>query len=515
MVDSCPIGIDLGTTFTVVARLDDQGRPQSIPNADGDLTTPSVVLFDDDSVVVGKEAVKAATLEPDRIAQFVKREMGQPVFSKRINGEELPPEVIQSLILEKVKQDAETKVGPIKEVVITVPAYFNEPRRKATQDAGRLAGLEVLDIINEPTAAAIAYGVQQGFLTKGGESKQAETLVVYDLGGGTFDATLMQVDGKNYKVLATDGDVKLGGVDWDRCIVDYLAQQFAEKHEVDPRDDASGFQRLLREAEDAKRSLSSRDKVTITFEHAGQGMRVLLTRSKFESMTAHLLERTRFTITSLLQQANVDWKQVTRLLLVGGLTRMPMVSEMLERESGKKADRTLATDEAVAHGAAIYAGLLQKVASLPHEDVTVTNVNSHNLGILGVETKTGRPRNRVMIPKNTSLPTKGRAEFKTARQGQKNVAINVIEGGDVSGNNSTPIGKFVIQDIPPALPAGTPVQVTFQYAANGRLSVHAHIPKIDRQARLLIEREAGLSDRMMDEWGRRLRNGLKPLNLDT
>ena len=208
------VGIDLGTTFSLVAHLDSAGRPWTIPNAEGDMLTPSVVLFEGSSVVVGKEAVKAAALEPERIAQFVKRDMGSAVYSKAINGEHLPPEVIQSLILEKLKRDAEAKLGPFRKVVITVPAYFNEPRRKATQDAGHLAGLEVLDIINEPTAAAISFGVQEGFLTAKGEAKRPEKVLVYDLGGGTFDVTLMDIDGKNCTVVATAGDVCLGGIDF-------------------------------------------------------------------------------------------------------------------------------------------------------------------------------------------------------------------------------------------------------------------------------------------------------------
>lgn len=217
MTDSAPpVGIDLGTTFSVIACLDRSGRPATLPNAEGDLTTPSAIFFDDSSIIVGKEALKAATLEPDRVARFVKREMGSSVFSKPINGEFLPPEVIQSLILEKLGRDAAAKIGPVAEAVITVPAYYNEPRRKATQDAGRLAGLTVLDIINEPTAAAIAYGIEGGFLTDAGQSRRLENIVIYDLGGGTFDASVMRIDGKNYTVVATDGDVKLGGVDWDQ-----------------------------------------------------------------------------------------------------------------------------------------------------------------------------------------------------------------------------------------------------------------------------------------------------------
>jgi molecular chaperone DnaK len=353
------VGIDLGTTFSLVAYLDSAGRPWTIPNAEGDMLTPSVVLFEGSSVVVGKEAVKAAAMEPERIAQFAKRDMGSSVYSKAINGEHLPPEVIQSLILEKLKRDAEAKLGPFTKAVITVPAYFNEPRRKATQDAGHLAGLEVLDIINEPTAAAIAFGVEQGFLTPKGESTRAERILVYDLGGGTFDVTLMDIDGKNCTVLATAGDVYLGGIDWDQRIVGFVAEQFQKKFRaIDPRQNPAGHQRLLREAEDAKRALTARETTTISFEYAGHGMRVPVSRHQFEAMTSDLLERTRFTTRNLLKEAGLGWDAITRLLLVGGSSRMPMVQNMLEQEAGRKVDRSLSFDEAVAHGAAIYAGLM-------------------------------------------------------------------------------------------------------------------------------------------------------------
>ena len=508
-----PIGIDLGTTFSVVARVDSHGVPRTIPNSEGDLTTPSVVLFDRNSIVVGKEAVKAATVEPSRIAQFVKREMGGEVYSQAINGEFYPPEVIQSLILEKLKRDAEAKLGPVEEAVITVPAYFNEPRRKATQDAGRMAGLKVLDIINEPTAAALAYGAEAGFLSLAGEAHQPETLLIYDLGGGTFDVSVLCIEGKSFRVLATDGNVKLGGLDWDQRLVDYLADEFTRQHGMDPRNDPGGFQRLLKEAEEAKRSLTAREQLAVTFEHAGRSIRPPVTRAQFEELTAGLLERTRFTVHKVLQDANLRWGDINRILLVGGSTRMPQVGEMLERESGKTVDRSLAADEAVAHGAAIYADLLKSSQTAPKR-VAITNVNSHNLGVLGVEPETGRPRAKVMIPRNSALPTSKAARFQTRKANQQNVVVNVIEGGDASGNESTPIGRCVVTGLPAELPAGTRVEVSFSYGNNGRLTVKAAVPNANLQAEVEIERSAGLEEAEIDAWGRRVRNGMRPLQLE-
>lgn len=514
MPATIPVGIDLGTTFSVVAYLDGTGRPCTIPNSEGDLITPSVVLLDGSTAVVGKEAVKAAGMEPDKIADFAKRDMGSMFYSKKVGGEQLPPEVIQSLILEKLKNDAALKLGPIDKVVVTVPAFFNEPRRKATQDAAQLAGLQILDIINEPTAAAIAFGYQVGFLDAKGEAKQKETILVYDLGGGTFDVTLMEIEGTDFTAVATGGDVYLGGIDWDRRLADHIADKFREKHHgFDPRQDAAGIQRLLREAEDAKRALSARDQVTITFEHVGQGIRLPITRAEFEEMTADLLERTRFTIRSVVKEAGLQWSNITRLLLVGGSSRMPMVQRMLEEESGLKVDRSLSPDEAVAQGAALFAGLLisrgsvDGAASTVKPAMRVRNVSSHDLGVLSKDPTTGRPLNSVIIPRNTVLPvTKGR-RYRTAKKGQKNIVINVIEGGDSAGRNSTPIGRCTIHELPPDLPAGTIVEVYFTYGENGRLKVEGRLPELKKKAVLSIERASGLNDAKLNEWNQRLKAG--------
>lgn len=508
------VGIDLGTTFSVLAYLDPAGRPWTIPNAEGDLLTPSVVFFDRDAVIVGKEALKAGVTEPQRLAQFAKRDMGSPIYSKPVNGEFMPPEVIQALVLEKVKKDAEKKLGPIQKAVITVPAYFNEPRRKATQDAGKLAGLEVLDIINEPTAAAIAYGVHQGFLTTKGESRTKEDILMYDLGGGTFDVTLMRIEGRSYTALATAGDVRLGGIDWDQRLVDLLAEAFMAEHRgLDPRQNPAGFQRLVREAEETKRALTAREQITVTLEHSGETLRVPVNRRQFEERTKDLLERTRLTVRNLLKEAGIGWKDVTRVLLVGGSSRMPMVRKMLEEESGRAVDNTLSEDEAVAQGAAIYASLLMSTHKMVTAGMTVKNVNSHSLGVLGIEAATGRPRNSILIPKNTPLPAKNVRRFQTRKEGQRSVVVNVIEGGDASGANSTPIGRCVIRDLPTGLPDGTPVEVMFEYAENGRLVVRAHVPSLNCEARLDIERASGLSPEKLDEWSRRMHGGFKPLKM--
>jgi len=494
------IGIDLGTMNSAVAHLDEDGKPATIHNAEGDLTTPSVVLFDAGGIVVGKEALKAAALEPEIVAAFAKREMGEQLYSKPIRGHRLPPEVVQALVLRKLREDASAVLGEVSQAVITVPAFFNEPRRKATQDAGRLAGLDVVDIINEPTAAAIAFGVHRGFLTPQGTSLQRECVLVYDLGGGTFDVTVMRIEGARFEAIATAGDVYLGGIDWDQALAGLLADQFVAQFGADPRQDESAWQRLLQEAEDAKRSLSQRVEVTVPFEFAGNRGRFRVSRAEFEAATAGLLERTRFTTAKVLQEAGLAWSDLTRILLVGGSTRMPMVHAMLEQASGLKPDRSISPDEAVAHGAAIYAGMLSSLAAGERPPLSVVNVNSHNLGVLGIEPATGRPRNRVLIPRNTPLPTTQRKRFKTYQDNQPNVAVRVIEGGDASGQQGTPIGKCVVSDLPPNLPKGTPVEVAFTYTPNGRLLVEAHLPTVDRGATLEIQRTSGLSEDDLVRW---------------
>lgn len=504
---SQPVGIDLGTTFSAVAYLDRSGIPQTTMNMEGDLSTPSVVYFDENEAVVGKEAVKAAAYEPEAVAQYAKRDMGKPAYNRPIRGVELPPEVIQAAVLQKLKEDAELRLGEVQDVVITVPAFFNEPRRKATMDAGRLAGLNVVDIINEPTAAAIAYGVKAGFVSGAGQVQRRETILVYDLGGGTFDVTLMELDGSVYTALATDGDVQLGGIDWDRRIGDHVADTFVEQLGVDPRQDQAGFQALLQEAEDAKRALSSRRNITIRYSHQGRRIQVVLTREEFESLTSDLLQRTMFTVEKLLRDAKRNWADLTRILLVGGSTRMPMVQQALEEQSGMKVDRSLSPDEAVAHGAALYAGFLQHGAKATDRNLAVKNVNSHDLGVLGLEKETGMRRRRIMIPRNTTLPARSRSKFVTHRAGQQRVVVHVVEGGDDSGKNSTPIGKCAVTGLPSNLPAKSPVVVRFHYGANGRLSIKASLPDTGKEASMTIERASGMSEDVIRQWEQRIAAG--------
>lgn len=361
------IGIDLGTTYSAVAWLDPHGTPVTLPNAEDEPTTPSVVLFETSGeVIVGREAKRAALVVPDCVADHVKREMGEPQYHKRINFRFYSPSSVSALILKKLKQDAERRIGPIAGAVITVPAYFDEKRRRATAAAGEIAGLKVIDILNEPTAAALAYAFRD-FVNRGGEPTDAtimsiattapHTALVYDLGGGTLDVTVLRIDGDDLRVLATDGDGKLGGRDWDERIIDWACHHFRRQFGGDPRDDPHSLQALVLAAEEAKKDLSRLPKTRLSVTHGGRWLRLDLARVEFERMTADLLDRTRQCVTRVIEEAQLTWGDVQEVLAVGGSSRMPMVLSMLKDVAGKEPNCSLPPGEAVAHGAAIHAAI--------------------------------------------------------------------------------------------------------------------------------------------------------------
>lgn len=492
------VGIDLGTTNSAIAWLDDLERPQTLINAEGDKITPSAVLFEGDEAIVGKEAIKALATEAEHVAQCAKRELGFRFFSRPLGGRNYPPEALQSFVLNKLRVDAASQIGPITQAVITVPAYFDEVRRKATQDAGYIAGLEVLDIINEPTAAAVAFGMQQQF--QGTSPTAVQRILVYDLGGGTFDVTVLEIEGSEFTALATDGDVKLGGQDWDDRLIDLVAEKFRSQHAADPRLDPNVRGRLWRECEDAKRTLSARKKASVACEFQGHALRTEVSREEFEGRTSDLLERTRFTTRQTLSASGLDWDEIDRVLLVGGSTRMPAVREMITELSGMEPDTSVSPDEAVAHGAALRAGFVQSLRRGETSRFHIKNVNSHSLGVVGKDTISQLPRVAVIIPRNTPLPIQARRKFKTQKDGQKSVLVQIVEGESSSPDDCVQLGECVIEGLPLDLPAKSPVEVRFIYAENGRLEVHVSIPGADCEEKMELVRENSMGLPDLDRW---------------
>ncbi|MEE2641441.1 MAG: Hsp70 family protein [Planctomycetota bacterium] len=497
------VGIDLGTTFSAVAYLDDVGKPQTLVNSEGDKVTPSVVLFDDPDVIVGKEAVKALATDMESIAECAKRDLGQMAFRKSFNGKQFPPQVILAYILKKLRLDSEAQIGKINRAVITVPAYFDERRRKATQEAGFLAGIDVLDIINEPTSAAIAYGFQQQFSNgQSVDGRSCKHLLVYDLGGGTFDVTVMELHGGDYIAMATDGDVELGGRDWDQRLVDFAAEQFFNEHGVDPRSEPNSMGRMLRECEDAKRTLSARNKATISVDFEGKSSRIPVTREFFEQITNDLLGRTEFTTRQTLKAANLSWGDVDRILLVGGSTRMAAVSKMLEEVSGIQPERSISPDEAVAYGAAIRAGMKLAKEQGRRTKFKIKNVNSHSLGLVGHNLQTNRKQTAFLIRRNTHLPAVVERVFKTKTDGQDSILIRIVEGESENPDECSQVGKCIVRDLPPNLPAKTPVQVRFEYQEDGRLSVRVKVRDTETEQEII--RENSLTDFQLESWKKRI-----------
>lgn len=494
------VGIDLGTTFSAIAYLDELGRPQTISNREGESITPSMLLFDGDEIIVGREAMKAMSTDLNLIAACPKRDIGARAYHRKIQDREYPPEVLQAWVLRKLVQDAREQIGPFRQVVITVPAYFDEVRRKATQDAGEIAGLEVIDIINEPTAAALAFGHQQGLLETSAGPARPQNILIYDLGGGTFDVSILSLRGRELQMLATDGDIRLGGLDWDERLVNLVADQFLDEHGEDPRLEPGSLGKLWRDCEEAKRTLSARMQTKIVCHGVGKMSNVTVTREAFEERTRDLLERTAFTTRHTLEASGLRWRDIHRVLLVGGATRMPQVRQMLTELSGKEPDYSVSPDEAVAHGAAIHAQLLMDQRTGQGVSWRVTNVNSHSLGVVASDPLRKRLQTAVLIPRNTPLPAKARRVFLTQKSNQQSILVQIVEGESTEPDECAPLGKCVVRPLPAGLPKHTPVDVRFAYQENGRLQVEVSLSEGSISAAQEITRENSLSAQELSAW---------------
>lgn len=507
------VGVDLGTTFSSLAQIGTEGEPSAIGNADGKTITPSVVLLGDEGqVVVGPSFERMSVEDPQRIIEAIKRQMGNKDFHIVYQNKKLTPEFISALILKKLKQDAEEKIGPIANAVVTVPYYFNDVRRKATQDSGRIAGLNVVDIINEPTAATLAYAWVRGELGKADSGAKEKTILVYDLGGGTFDVTVVRYTPTNFKVLATDGDVMLGGLDWSRRIVDHVSEQFQRKFNEDPRDDPETLLQFTQECEQAKRDLSNKAQVPVTVYYKGNTLTVSLTRGDFERMTSDLLQRTKDTTELVMEQAGIKPEQLDDVVLVGGSTHMPVVEKMLVDVCKRKPSRDVSPEEAVAMGAAIHAAILEAKASGAEskigqavrnrlKSVKTADVNSHSLGVKITDPNDrSRKINHIMIPKNTEIPFNTTQRFVTNSPNQQTIHVNILEGDASDPDACTLIGDFRITGLPPNLPANSPVEVTYSYDASGRINATAKELTGNQEASTEIVRDSGINSDEVDSF---------------
>jgi molecular chaperone DnaK len=497
------IGIDLGTTFCAVAHIDVYGKPQIIPNAESERITPSVILFDGESVIVGTLAKNSSVAEAERIVDFVKREMGKPKeqFHREFNGKIYSAEELSALILRKLKADAEKYLKePVTDAVITVPAYFNDAERTATITAGQLAGLNVLQIINEPTAAAVAYGLDK--------LDEDQTVFVFDLGGGTFDVTIMRIQGQGIEMLATNGDHRLGGKDWDDVIVNHVAEEFDRAHGENPLLDLQSYQDLQSRALAAKIQLSSRPRTALVHSHNGKSVKVELTREEFELKTRHLVEKCKTICEMVLQEAKMEWSDIDKVLLVGGMTRMPMVREMVVKLSSVPMVDDVNPDEAVAVGAAIQGilSLLREeevsgVRTLPENTrmqfssregglIQVTNITSHTLGVVLWDEAHLEEYVFPMIRKMTAIPAMAKNSFGTASANMQRAVVRVVEGESTLPAECTPLGLCDVE-LPAFLPKGSPVELTYEYNANQVLEVSVNA--CGNEATVSIERNTGLA----------------------
>ena len=454
------VGIDLGTTNSVVAVLEG-GEPTVIANAEGNRTTPSIVAFKGEEVLVGELAKRQAITNPDNTVRSIKRQIGTN-WKEKFENKEYTPQEVSARILQKLKRDAESYIGEdVTDAVITVPAYFNDAERQATKEAGQIAGLNVLRIINEPTAAALAYGL---------ENSEDQKILVYDLGGGTFDVSVLEISEGVFEVKSTSGDSKLGGDDWDERVMEWLVDKFKSSTGIDISEDKMAMQRIKEGAEKAKIELSSTTETEINLpfitanDSGPQHLLEKLSRSEFEKITSDLVDRTKDPVNKAVEDAGLSFSDIQHIILVGGSTRIPSVQTVVKSMTGKDASKGVNPDEVVASGAAIQAGVLKGDV----KDVLLLDVTPLTLG---VETKGGIMTK--MIERNTTIPTKRSETFSTADDGQTQVEIHVLQGEREMASGNKSLGKFNLTDIPSAK-AGTPqIEVTFDIDANGIVNVNA------------------------------------------
>ncbi|MFN0052185.1 MAG: Hsp70 family protein [Planctomycetales bacterium] len=503
MLTTHAVGIDLGTTYSCIAHLNEQGEPVSIPNQEGEISTPSVVLYDHGEEVVGTEALRNAVMSPGQVVQNSKRYMGDAKKRWAIGNRSYTPVDVAASILRKLLGDAARQIGPIQRAVITVPAQFSDGQRLATVEAGQRAGLTQVDIINEPVAAALCYvlGTEGHWFT---ELANEQRILVYDLGGGTFDLSLVTYQKDQVRVLASTGDLHLGGIDWNQCLLNAVADQFTREFGDDPRTDPESLQHLSLEVEQCKRSLTVRPKAALIVQHAGRRKTYQIEREQFIQLTQHLVKRTEEITRQLIDthKRGASHLDLT-VLATGGSSRMPMVDTMLAGLKGTTTSKTLSPDQSIAHGAAYYAGMLLTNNEFVHSifdaptkarlsKMQQQSVNARALGILVRDMQKDQRVPHYLIPANSPLPTSVTQSFGTVIPNQQRVRLYIVESGAGTSQEYTELGTCSIEGLPPSLPAQSRIAVTISYDASARVTVSARDKASGKAAKTEIDRSASL-----------------------
>lgn len=488
------VGIDLGTTNSAVAFINEHGAAEILTNSDGERTTPSVILMEGDKAIVGEVAKEASVTQVDDTIQFVKRQMGNPSFKIPLPGSDKMINAVEAsaIILKKLVQDAEQELSKeITDVVITVPAYFDDAKRNATIEAAEMIGLNVLKIINEPTSAALAYY----HLDK---EKTNQNIAIYDLGGGTFDISIVNINNNEIKVLSTDGDSNLGGFDFDNVIIDHVINEFEDETDIDLYDDDDAMQELRENAEKCKKSLSRRAKYVVPVSSSGHSMRVEITKELFNELISSLVNRTKYVMEDTIKQAGLTWNDVDKVLLVGGSTRVPLITEMIESFTGISPSKELNPDEVVALGAAVQASLMDDNDPATKANVVIKDVNSHSLGTISLN-NAGYEENSIILHRNTEIPCSYSEQFGTVQENQEVVEIEVTEGEDTDPEYVNIIGTSNLE-LPPGLPKDSPIKITIAYDKNGIVHVVAKdVTNNVDLGEMVIERKSNITQIEMEE----------------
>lgn len=508
------IGIDLGTTVTALAYVDESGRSAMVRNLQGDLLIPSAVFFEDDDLLYGRAAKQAAATQPQRAGELVKRDLGQAAYSRAIGGELLPPEVVSGAMLRKICAELPPHIAAKPGVVLAVPSCFDQSQRNATLEAGQIAGLDLLGIIPDPLAAAVAFAELHGYLQSGADKPGCRVLV-FDLGGGTLDVAVIEIKPGRVRTLAVGGRSRLGGRDFDLLLAEHLAEVFQKQFGEDPRHDMVSVRRLVESAEEAKMSLTARQQTRVHVERTGHAADITLTRAMFEELSESLVNLACQVTENVLVQSGIARRDLAHMILVGGATRMPMIAKALEKLTDLKPAANIHPDEAVARGAALYADHLLDVRTgrAPRIPLELTDLTAHTLGMEWVGADGGRPENVVLIPRGTELPCSMATRVTTTADGQTSVALEMLQGESRVADECARVAHAEIHGLPAGIPKGWPIQVNCSFTPTGRLQVKAQVERTGQALAVDVRRPAGLHEAQILEWRKQLaaREGLAPI----